>query len=54
MLTTLLTVAKETPKWVKLASILKVVGVGCQKADPEIKRMINKHKQKKELRQKNA
>ena len=54
MLTTLLTVARETSKWAKLASILVVVGIGCQKAAPEAKRMINEHKQKKELKNNEA
>ena len=54
MLTTLLTVARETPKWVKLASILVVVGVGCQKAAPEVKKIIDKRKQKQELKNNEA
>ena len=47
MLTTLLTMAKEAPQWVKVAKILVVAGIGCQKADSLIRRMKNDHKQKK-------
>ena len=47
MLTALLTMAKEAPKWVKVAKTLVVVGIGCQKADSLIRRMKNDHKQKR-------
>jgi hypothetical protein len=54
MVTALLTAAEKTSKLLKIAGILVVVGLGCQKAGPEVKRMVTEHKQKKEFKNKEA